>query len=420
MVLLHALSRLTSTLAPIRIEAVHVHHGLSALADDWAIFCGEVCETLNISLLQMRVDAGPPAGRSGEDWARRLRYRAISECMGPGDILLTAHHQDDQAETLMLRLLRGAGARGLAAMTMLRPLPPGRLARPLLGFSRDQLQAYAEHHALRWVDDDSNRDCRFDRNFLRHEIMPVLNRRWPASARSLGRAAGVQADNAALLDELAAADVQAVAGSCKGRLSVSGLQGLSRRRCRNLLRYWIHQAGFSAPSLRQLQQFEHDVLAAAACSAAHLHWSEFDLRRYRDEVWILPVLPPHDPGRIYPWEPPGSLVMAAGTLKACPASGQGLSRTACEAGRVNIRFRQGGERLRLPGRAGQRVLKKLLQEAGIPPWERDRLPLVYIDDALAAVADRWLSEDFAAAPDEAGWSLHWRPLWVQQQDRGDA
>ncbi len=420
MVLLHALSRLRQELAPIRIGAVHVHHGLSGRADDWAGFCGQVCEDLDIPLLQLRVDARPPAGRSAEDWARRQRYGAISERLGRGDILLTAHHQDDQAETLMLRLLRGAGARGLAAMARLRTLPPGRLARPLLEFSREQLRAYAEGHALRWVDDESNLDTRFDRNFLRHEVMPVLLRRWPAGRRSLSRAAAIQADNAALLDELAAADMQVATRGGGPRLSITALRGLGRRRCRNLLRYWIRQAGFRSPSWRQLRQFERDVLGASAASAAHLHWPEFDLRRYRDEVWILAPSVAHDPGRSHSWSFPGVLMLAHGALEASPAQGQGLSCRACDGGRISVRFRRGGERLRLPGRAGTRALKKLLQEAGIPPWERDRLPLVYVDDELAAVADRWVCADFAAAADEAGWLLDWHPLAERDKDADDA
>ena len=403
--LLHALHSVRDEL-PAPLRAVHVDHGLHPDSPVWHAHCRSLCETLAIPFEACQVDAYPGPGESPEAAARRARYGALTACLGPGDVLLTAHHRDDQGETLLLQLLRGGGPRGLAAMPHCMPFAAGRLCRPLLDVPRQALLEYARGQGLSWIDDPSNFDTDLDRNFLRRRLLPLLQERWPAVGRVLARSAGHFADAAGLLDELAAQDLEGcVAG--EGTLAVGALRALSPRRCRNLLRYWFRRRGLAVPDSRHLQRIVNEVLTAAPDGTPLVSWPGVEVRRYRDRLYAMAPLPAVS-GQALPWDLRADLALPGGlgTLEAQEVRGAGL-HLACRGQSVEVRFRRGGERCHLPGRAHSHSLKKLLQGAELPPWLRTRLPLVYVNGELAAVADLWICEPYAAGPGDLGILPQW-------------
>lgn len=404
-VLLHAMTRIRERL-PAPIRAIHVDHGLSPDSSRWAAFCAEVCESLQVSMDLIEIDARHPRGASPEDWARRLRYRALLGALGEAEMLLTAHHEDDQAETLMLQLLRGAGPAGLAAMPAVTSRGSGWMARPLLSFGREALQAYAHAAGIRWITDPSNAMTHHDRNLLRRDVVPLLKRRWPAIATTLRRAAEWQAEAAALLSELAALDL---AGMSNGpAVSVTGLKRLPEPRRRNALRLWLKRLGLPTPTTARLRILAGEVLAAGPDRAPLLRWPGAELRRYRDRLYAWVPGPSPEPEAIQPWDLRAPLVLPHGELRADATPGRGIRPVPLYAG-VTVRFRQGGERLRPQGHAHTRPLKHLFQEAAIPPWIRGQTPLIYLGDELVAVAGFWIAHGHAAEPGEEGLSFVFRP-----------
>lgn len=406
-VLLHGMASMRDELNNREIIAVHVNHGLSPSAQRWSVHCANQCERLGISLKQFDIDARAEVGESPEAAARDGRYAIIASMVGEGDCLLTAHHQDDQAETLLIQLLRGAGPRGLAAMPKCVTFAEGWHARPLLDYSRDELLEYAQQAQLSWIDDDSNSDTRFERNFLRHEIIPTLKSRFPGMATTLSRSAGLCAEAAELLVSAAAKDLEQVQLG-EQSLSVSGLQALGEVRARNLLHQWCRDRKLPTPSAAQLQCIWEEVLGAGEDSEPMVSWAGAEARRYRDALFINTPLATHDATLRLPWDGLQRVSFPGlGELQAEPTMGQGLSTEVFQGRTVEIRFRQGGEKLQPAGRAGHHALKKLFQEAGVPPWLRDGIPLIYADEQLLAVAGYWLSQEAVAGEGEQGIDLHW-------------
>jgi tRNA(Ile)-lysidine synthase len=411
--------------------ALYVDHGLQAAATAWGEHCAQVCRALNVPFRVLQINARPAPGESPEAAARRARYAALAAELSPDSALLTAHHRDDQAETLLLQLLRGAGPHGLAAMPAVSRLGQGWLLRPLLNVDRAELLAYARAHDLQWIEDASNQDTGFDRNYLRHRVLPLLRERWPAMNRTLARSARRCAETAAWLDEEAAVDRTRVATDRPDGLSIPALRELSELRQRNLLRYWLRQLNLPIPDARQLHQILRDVLTAAIDRNPCVHWPGAEVRRYRDVLYAMSPLRPHDARQRFIWRadaegwPPLELP-GVGRLELRKTVDEGLCAEVLAGGALIVSFRQGGERFRPIGRAHSQELKKLLQEAGIPPWERDRLPLVYgviaggsnhpgaarhpslskegkTDDLLLAVVGLGIAADFATEPGEVGW-----------------
>ena len=407
-VLLHALVGLRVHLpGDLEIRAVHVDHGLSDHARAWSQHCTAVCAALALPCQILCVNAKPQAGESPEAAARAARYQAITALIEAGDVLLTAHHQDDQAETLLLQLLRGAGSHGLAAMPAYAPFGAGWLARPLLDCTAAELANYAEQHKLSWVEDPSNIDTGFERNYLRHEVMPHLKRQWSAVARTLSRAAAHAAEAASLLDTLADSDMQPVQGPTQDTLSVSGLLKLDEAHQRNVLRRWFKRLNLSVPTTIHLQHIQHDILNAAADGIPCVGWGSVnqgaEARRYRDLIYAMPRLPAHNPDATLTWDMRQSLTLSGvGTFTATSTPGAGIKASLLIGQSVSVRFRQGGERCRPAGRGHTHELRKLFQERGVAPWQRDRLPLIYIGDKLAAVANLWVCEPFHATHNEPG------------------
>ncbi len=401
------------------LAAVYVDHGLQAASAAWGEHCAAICRELSVPFQVLRVDARPAPGESPEAAARRARYAALAAELDPATALLTAHHRDDQAETLLLQLLRGAGPHGLAAMPAASRLGPGWLLRPLLNVDRADLRTHALEHGLRWIEDGGNQDSRFDRNYLRQRILPLLRERWPAVGRNLARSAQWCAETADWLDADADADLARAATSRPNALHIPALRELGEPRQRNVLRRWLRRLGLPVPDARQLRHVLHDALSAARDRQPCIHWPGGEVRRDRDTLYALPPLVAHDARQIFIWRheiggyPPLELP-GLGTLRLRETFGEGLRSETLAGAVLAIRFRQGGERFRPVGRHHSQELKKLLQEAGIPPWQRDRLPLLYLpppprfplegggSQGLLAVVGLGIAAEAAAGPGEPG------------------
>jgi len=399
--LLHAMAAIRDEL-PAELVAVHVNHGLQADASAWAAHCAQICQQLDIALIQVVLDLQINKGESLEAVAREARYSAIREHMAKGDMLLTAQHQDDQAETILLQLLRGSGPSGLAAMPQLTTFGAGFHARPLLAFTRKQLHQYAVEQGLVWVEDASNQDRRFDRNFLRQEVMPLLARRWPALSRTLSRSARHCAEAQQLIDGIAIDDLKKV-DQPEGTLSIQGLTALPAPQCRAVLRAWIQREGFQLPDTLHLDRIQKEMLQAAPDRNPLVGWAGCELRRYRNQLFIMAPLTPHDPKLVLSWDGQLPLQLPANLGVLTTGVGdKGIDPTKWQNGKIEIRFRQGGERCQLAGRKHTHSLKKLLQDKGVPPWQRGRIPLIYIDNQLAAVIDLWVCEPFLSPNNQPG------------------
>ncbi|MFZ4537495.1 tRNA lysidine(34) synthetase TilS [Propionivibrio sp.] len=406
-VLLHALSRLVSSAGlPITLSAVHVHHGISPNADAWAGFCTEFCRSCEVPLEIVRVDVPRDSGEGLEGAARRMRHAIFDKCTA--DWLALAHHRDDQAETVLLNLLRGAGVAGAAGMLAERPQTQGPiLVRPLLGVPRAVIERYATEQALRWIDDESNDDVHHRRNFLRHEVMPRLEEKFSGAQKALARAASHFAEGASLLDDLAAIDRAAVATPV-GRIGLVAFNALMPARARNLLRFEWLAAGFRAPDTRWIDEALRQLATASAQSETCLSTSDGELHVYRGELHIVGHYPGVSDAPLR-WAGELELPWAGGRVLLVPTTGSGIRRSLLDAGEVSVRFRRGGERLQPEARRPRRSLRKLLQEAAVPPWERKRLPFLWCGERLAWVGGLGVDTAFACSPGEAGIVPVWEP-----------
>lgn len=411
-VLLEALARGLPGHGRWRLRAVHVDHALYPDSADWDRACAQRSVRLDIPYDSVRVVVPQIRGESLEAAARAARYEALASRLQPGEILLTAHHADDQLETMLLALVRGAGLAGLAAMPDVVPFAGGWHARPLLSFSRAALEAWARAASLDWLDDPANRELRFDRNYLRHVVAPELRRRWPAVSTRAVRSARHLAEAHALLDEVAIEDLKHAA--CGRSLNLAVLGRMSAGRRRNLLRAWLRFRDLPAPATRVLTALEHDMWCSAPDRCPVSRWPGAELRRHRGLLYAMQPLeePPGSVHLSWEWRQPAVLPAALGQLRAISSDSNGLAIARLPPV-LRIGFRAGGERLRVAGRAHHRPLKKWLQELDVLPWYRDRVPLVFAGDSLLAVADRLIAHEFAAGAGEDGVSITWEsaPDW---------
>ncbi len=406
-VLLHALAQAEEVRGGRDLAAIHVNHGLHADAHAWALHCEQVCRGLGVPLEVVAVQVPEKPKQGPEAAARGARYAAFDQRLKAGDALLLAHHLDDQAETFLLQLLRGAGPAGLSAMPVQATLGSGRLLRPLLDVSRNDVRAYAKSFSLEFIDDPSNAEMRYDRNYLRHEIMPRLAKRWPAVSRTIARAAGHQAALARMARELGA---EALNTAEEGvTLSCKALSRMSPDSARLALRAWLEGRGFSPPSKVMLERILQEVAAAGADAEPLVTWPGVEVRRYQGALYVMGPLPRAEPDRVMAWDGRAPVALPQGRLSALPATGQGINASLCRPGNLELRFRRGGERCRPQGQDRSSTLKAWFQRRGVPPWERDRTPLVFIDGELAAVAGRWVCEGFQCAAGEKGVVLEWAP-----------
>ena len=404
-VLLHALSRMAKNVDwPCCLAAVHVHHGISVRADAWADFCIDFCGQCGVPLEVVRVEVPRDSGEGLEAAARRLRHGVFAAC--GVDWLALAHHRDDQADTVLLNLVRGAGVAGAAGMLAERPQANGpALVRPLLDVPRSVFESYAVAHELRWVEDESNDDRHFRRNFLRHEILPRIEASFSGAGRSLARAAGHFAEAAVLLDDLAVIDRKQV-NTPSGRMALAAFNALPAARARNLLRHVWVEAGFQAPDTRWIDEALKQLATADTLSELCVATSEGELHVYRGELHVVPLraVPQDEP---LAWSGQDVLPWSGGLLRFLPVTGQGIRRSLLVEGDTRLVRRQGGERLQPNAKRPRRSLRNLLQEGAVPPWERMRLPLLWVDERLAWVGGIGCDVAFACPPGESGILLCW-------------
>ncbi len=392
-------------LATPALLAIHIHHGLCDSADDWQQHCRILCRQRDIPFCSVDVVVANSEGGGLEAAARQARYRAIEQLQQPGDALFLGHHLDDQLETLLLRLFRSSGIAGLAAMAEQSHQQPLRV-RPLLGISRGELHSYARQRGLRWVEDGSNSDQRFSRNFIRHRLLPVIAEHWPDYRSRLAALSRSARDSSELLDEVAGQDLAAVASRDRwGQfLDLASLAGYSPPRIKNMLRAWLHQLGLPALRQRQWHAFYSDLMAASDQANPVVALVRGSLRRYRNSIYWVPENPDVAMAPLPVWNARRTLDLgAAGQLRVAPVTGAGLDRQHC----FQPAFRRGGEKVRGAGWRHSKSLKQYLHEQGVPPWWRHRVPLLFCAGELAAVADFCVCEGFMAAPGGAAIQLQW-------------
>jgi len=404
-VLLHLLASLSKNHSLPTLRAIHVHHGLQAVADTWPAHCRSVCDALGVPLQVIHVEV--QSGASVERAAREARYGAFLAAIHGNEVLLTAQHRDDQAETLLFRLLRGAGVRGLAAMPRQRPLGQGHLFRPLLDVSRAELETYAAQQGLSWIEDPSNDDHRYARNYLRQQVLPIVVGHWPKASATLSRSAAHMVEAQGLLDDLAVIDLAHAATTGPfdwlglPSLELAPLQVLSPARQRNALSHWL-------ASRTTLPDSDHwsgwDSLRDAA-SEAHPIWrlAAGELHRAGGRAWWLSDHWLRSVSGPVAWADPSVPLRL-------PDNGRVMLSGKAPAGALCVRYRQGGEVMALPGR-GHRDLKRLFNESGVPAFVRGRLPLLYQSEHLLAAANVGGLD----APADGSWKLIWQP---GSRDRG--
>lgn len=406
-VLLHALAILMREQNKLaQLHAIHIDHGWSDQAKYWSQHCVSVCEKLNVKCDVIKIDAIAQKSESREAVARAARYAAFKNYLSVNDYLLTAHQQDDQAETLLLQLLRGAGAKGLASMSVITQLANGLHLRPLLHYSREDLKNYALQNNLQWIEDESNFDISLDRNYLRQQVMPLITQRWPKASHTIARAAQHLANADLLLTQLAQQDLENCSGDQLQTLSVKKLLKLDTTRLQNVLRYWLAQNKLLMPSAVQLQHIINNILLANIDRIPKIKLNQHIVTRYRDDLYLLPNAVPVNLQSMQ-WDLTQPLhIPDVGTLIAERVMGEGTAADVFVDNQAVVDFRHFGERCQPQGRQGSHPLKKLMQEWNIPPWQRKQWPLVYnATQQLVAVPGYCICQPFLAKQNTVGWRL---------------
>lgn len=411
-VLLHAMVRLRDQSgAGFQLRALHINHQLQDQAQSWEQHCLSLCAKLGVEFISSRVEISGSTGI--ENAAREARYREFEAALLLDEELLLAHHRDDQMETLLLRLTRGSGSRGLSGIPRSRVLGASRLLRPLLDIDREELQRYAESEQLAWVEDHSNKDEGLDRNYCRHSLLPLIEARWPSYRESWSKSAVLASESEALLQELAAIDLGQIVAESESVVSREKLLALSQPRRRNVLRHWLAGLGAEELGWNQLQQLSSEVLLG---SSGHFVAGDFQIFCFRERVYVLDsqqleqdpdktVLDPIDLASMPELPIAGEVVVAGnGSLRFRETQGEGVC--ADKLNNLSIRYRRGGETCRLVGRPSK-TLKKILQESAVPPWLRNRIPLLYDGEDLAYIPGIGVSEELAAKGAESGCIIEW-------------
>lgn len=402
-VLLHQLVQWRAQHPEVALRAIHIHHGLSPHADSWVQHCESVCIQWQVPLVVERVHLEDD-GLGIEAQARRARYQAFAQTLLPGEVLMTAQHLDDQCETFLLALKRGSGPAGLSAMGENSPFAGTQLIRPLLAQTREALEAWARQHELCWIEDESNQDDTYDRNFLRLRVTPLLQQRWPHFAQAVARSAALCAEQESLLDELLASDL-ADCITAHGTLLLVPLMMVSDVRRAALLRRWLAGLNAPMPSRDGLERIWQEVALAREDASPCFRLGEYEVRRYQSQLWWVKSVDGQSETIIpwLEWKTPLALPAGLGSVQLISA---GELRMPQEDEAVSIRFKAPGL-LHIVGRNGGRKLKKIWQEQGIPPWRRDTTPLLFYGETLIAAAGVFVTRE-GAAEDEEGVSLVWR------------
>lgn len=406
----HVLLHLCSSIPKIRpqLSAVYINHGLQVEAGDWAEHCAAAASALNIAFQTINVQVVCKTGNSLEEAARIARYQALQALLQTGDVLLVAQHQDDQLETVLLQLFRGCGLPGLSAMPASCQLGKGTLLRPLLGSTRECIEKYARQHDLQWVEDASNQDNAFNRNFLRNAVIPLLKQRWPALQKTVARSAGHCAQAQLLIDGIVSDIFSSVYAPAERALKISALLQLDRYQQCLVVRKWFAENGLRMPSENILEKIFSNVIAAKADREPCIQVQNHQVRRYKNKLYLTSGRVASASKQIFPWPEAMKQMYLPdnGSLRIVPCA-DGIAVDSWQKAAVTVRYRRGGESIRLPGRTGRQRLKKLFQETAVPSWQRAVIPLIFLDEKLAAVADLWVSTEFISAQKNNAWKVLW-------------
>ncbi len=382
-----------------KITAVYVHHGLQAAAEGWAGHCQQSAANLGVAFKLLRVDARSLPGESPEEAARNARYQALQSLMNADDVLLIGQHREDQLETVLLQLFRGGGLPGLSGMPERMAFGRGVMLRPLLNVAKTAISDYAVAHGLSWVDDPSNLSDDYDRNFLRNAVLPLLKQRWPSLDKTVARSARHCADAQVIVSNVAEELFLPVFNAADKTLSISRLQSYKNPQQQLVIRQWFQRLGLRMPAQGFVERILAEVLAARADSDPLLSGQGYCVRRYRDKLYCLkssclkPSLQNLFQECIWP-AGQTSITLSNHQKLFCEPSASGIAFERWQSAAIVVKARSGGEKIRLPGRQGHHSLKNLFQEAGVPPWERALMPLIYLDNQLASVGDYWISAEF--------------------------
>ncbi|MGY6277933.1 tRNA lysidine(34) synthetase TilS [Methylomonas sp. MgM2] len=393
-----------------KIVAVYVDHGLQAAASDWGEHCRLQAQLFGVPFRRIKVDATPKNGESPEAAARNARYQALRPLLQSEDLLLLAQHREDQLETVLLQLFRGAGVQGLAAMPTSCGFGLGKMMRPLLDTPKADIQAYAQLHELEWVEDPSNCTHDFDRNYLRHAVIPLLKQRWPSLDKTVARSAAHCGEAASLLDDWGRQMLSQLADPGSKTLALDKLSGFSDAQRNWLIRLWLQSFGLKPPSLALLQNIKKQLIETGPDADPHISIQGRVLKKYRHQLYCLTPNCLLKPASEYMWpQAQLTVLLTNGYTLTRVSSSSGIDQRLWHSGKITLKPRHGGEKIKLPGRDGHHCLKKLYQEAAVPPWERDARPLLYLDGRLAAVPGLCIAE-WAYTPSPAiCYSLTWQP-----------
>ncbi len=382
---------------------MHVHHGLSAHADDWVAHCRQICQQWQVPLVVHRVTLAR-GGLGVEAHARAARYQAFQDTLNAGEVLVTAQHQDDQCETLLLALKRGSGPTGLSAMAPSSAFAGSRLLRPLLNETRESLRQWALAHQLSWIEDESNQDDTYDRNFLRLRVIPVLRERWPHFSEAVARSASLCAEQEQLLDEMLAAELASLVAE-DGSLAIAPLATMSPPRRAALLRRWLAGQQAPMPAREVPERLWHEVALARKMPAPVCGWGIY--RPPFSTAFVLGEVSSRSDGQRSALARLAPAAAAGGRSRRADAAARRQLRPPSADEPVTVRFRASGH-LHIVGRHGGRKLKKLWQELGVAPWRRDTTPLLFYGETPIAAADDLFVTTEGEVKDGEGVRLMWR------------
>jgi len=396
-----------------KVFAIHVNHGLSPNSKSWIKHCDKFCSGLGVNFIPLTIEL--ENSKTNENILRKARYEALFSCLKQGDVLCTAHHQDDHIETILFRILRGTGIKGLAGIEKYSQMEGIDLIRPLISYSKKDLLDYANQFEVNWIEDESNEDLSISRNFIRKKVIPNLkNDNWPEYKNSISYLSSKAKEANEILDEIAYLDLKLCASESLDRLSILKIKELSHARAMNVLFTWLGINTHLGVSNKLTDQVYKSIILASESSNPVVTFGKkgqkgsFQIRRFNNFLHHLPLTETETLSnkKVWKWNSDDPLELPTGTLSMQVALGKGISTQLTEPG-ISIKGRIGGERCKPEGRSKSQKLKKLFQEYGVPPWVRDRIPLVYVGDQLAAVSDLWVCEEFVAKKDERGIVLSW-------------
>ena len=404
-VLLHALNQVLGE--DFSIRAIHINHNLNKGSQSWANFCKKICDQMQIQINIYSENINTTEGFGIEAAGRKARYRKLQKSIQQGEWLMTAHHQDDQLETVLFRIARGTGVEGLQGIQKQFNFGRGNILRPLLDVSKSEILRYAIEKKLDWVEDNSNQETYFDRNFLRMKVIPRLKERWPAFSTSVSRLSDISTQTSTLLRELAEQDLGP--DYPVNNLDIDILNNKSIGRITNIIRFLILKNKMSAPSMKVLNSGVSTLLNSKSINPTMV-WANYCIKRYLDKLYFMKLseLQPNQSNQLISWSIDEPLILDenGSMLLATLTKGQGLSLEKCDKN-IHVKFRKGGESIRPVGHKITKKLKKLFQEDHILPWVRDKIPLLYKKNELVGVGDLWFNQNYIASEEEDGFLVNW-------------